>query len=230
MIGTTTPVFGANSIFLGMSTDPALLNHYAEQHSSAEPALLAKLRQATHQKVLQPRMLSGVLQGRLLALLARMHQPKNILEVGTFTGYATLCLAEGLQPGGTLYTLDKNEELFDFQRAFFDQSPYGAQIVQQVGDALELIPQLPGTFDLVFLDADKKNYPRYLELVLPKMPRGGLLISDNVLWSGKVLAPEEHKDLDTQALLAYNQTLANDPRLETVLLPVRDGLSVSRLR
>ncbi|MGA0430805.1 MAG: O-methyltransferase [Flavobacteriaceae bacterium] len=213
-----------------MQLNAQTLADYAEKHSGDEPPLLVQLRRATHQKILQPRMLSGALQGRLLALLAQLKQPKSILEVGTFTGYATLCLAEGLAADGSLDTIDKNEELSDFQRFYFDQSPFGKQIVQHLGDALEIIPKLAGPFDLVFLDADKKNYLNYLELLLPKMNSGALLITDNVLWSGKVLSKPDPKDLDTIVLAQYNQRIASDPRLETVMLPFRDGISVSRLR
>jgi caffeoyl-CoA O-methyltransferase len=213
-----------------MQLNVQALVDYAEKHSGDEPPLLEQLRRATHQKILQPRMLSGALQGRLLALLAQLKQPKSILEVGTFTGYATLCLAEGLAADGSLHTIDKNEELSDFQHFYFDQSPFGKQIVQHLGDALEIIPKLAGPFDLVFLDADKKNYLNYLELLLPKMNSGALLITDNVLWSGKVLSKPDPKDLDTIVLAQYNQKIASDPRLETVMLPFRDGISVSRLR
>ena len=213
-----------------MQLNAQTLVDYAEKHSGDEPPLLEQLRRVTHQKILQPRMLSGALQGRLLALLAQLKQPKSILEVGTFTGYATLCLAEGLAADGSLHTIDKNEELSDFHRFYFDQSPFGKQIVQHLGDALEIIPKLAGPFDLVFLDADKKNYLNYLELLLPKMNSGALLITDNVLWSGKVLSKPDPKDLDTIVLAQYNQKIASDPRLETVMLPFRDGISVSRLR
>ncbi|MEL0225428.1 MAG: O-methyltransferase [Flavobacteriaceae bacterium] len=204
------------------------LYDYVVAHSQEEPPLLADLSRQTHLKVLQPRMLSGPLQGRILSVLAKLLQPKKILEVGTFTGYATLCLAEGLDSDGQIDTLDKNEELVDFQRSFFDRSPWGKQIHQYCGDAIEIIPTLEGEYDLVFLDADKKNYLNYLELILPKIKKGGLLLSDNVLWSGKVLEETQKNDRDTAVLKEFNQKLAQHSQLETVLLPLRDGLTLSR--
>lgn len=204
------------------------LYDYVVAHSQEEPPLLADLSRQTHLKVLQPRMLSGPLQGRLLSILAKLLQPKKILEVGTFTGYATLCLAEGLDSDGQIDTLDKNEELVDFQRSFFNRSPWGKQIHQYCGDAIEIIPTLEGEYDLVFLDADKKNYLNYLELLLPKIKKGGLLLSDNVLWSGKVLEETKKNDRDTSVLKEFNQKLAQHSQLETVLLPLRDGLTLSR--
>ena len=203
------------------------LYDYVVEHSQEEPALLADLSRQTHLKVLQPRMLSGPLQGRFLSVLAKLLQPKKILEVGTFTGYATLCLAEGLDSDGQIDTLDKNEELVDFQRSFFDRSPWGKQIHQYCGDAIEIIPTLEGEYDLVFLDADK-NYLIYLELLLPKIKKGGLLLSDNVLWSGKVLEETQKNDRETAVLKEFNQKLAQHSQLETVLLPLRDGLTLSR--
>ena len=204
------------------------LYDYVVAHSQEEPPLLADLTRQTHLKVLQPRMLSGPLQGRFLSVLTKLLQPKKILEVGTFTGYATLCLAEGLPKDGLIDTLDKNEELVDFQRSFFDRSPWGKQIHQYCGDAIEIIPTLEGEYDLVFLDADKKNYLNYLELLLPKIKPGGLLLSDNVLWSGKVLEETQKNDRDTAVLKEFNQKLATHPNFETVLLPLRDGLTLSR--
>jgi predicted O-methyltransferase YrrM len=204
------------------------LYDYVVAHSQEEPPLLADLTRQTHLKVLQPRMLSGPLQGRFLSVLTKLLQPKKILEVGTFTGYATLCLAEGLPKDGLIDTLDKNEELVDFQRSFFDRSPWGKQIHQHCGDAIEIIPTLEGEYDLVFLDADKKNYLNYLELLFPKIKPGGLLLSDNVLWSGKVLEETQKNDRDTAVLKEFNQKLATHPNFETVLLPLRDGLTLSR--
>lgn len=204
------------------------LYDYIVAHSQEEPPLLADLSRQTHLKILQPRMLSGPLQGRFLSVLAKLLQPKKVLEVGTFTGYATLCLAEGLAKDGQIDTLDKNEELVDFQRSFFDRSPWGKQIHQHCGNAIDIIPTLDGEYDLVFLDADKKNYLNYLELLLPKIKTGGLLLSDNVLWSGKVLEATQKNDQDTQVLKAFNQKLAAHTALETVLLPLRDGLTLSR--
>lgn len=204
------------------------LYDYVVAHSQEEPPLLADLSRLTHLKILQPRMLSGPLQGRFLSVLAKLLQPKKVLEVGTFTGYATLCLAEGLAKDGQIDTLDKNEELVDFQRSFFDRSPWGKQIHQHCGDALKIIPNLKEEYDLVFLDADKKNYLNYLDLLLPKIKSGGLLLSDNVLWSGKVLEETQKNDRDTKVLKEFNQVLANHPAFETVLLPLRDGLTLSR--
>ena len=203
---------------------------YATEHSDKEPQLLSQLRRETHQKVLQPRMLSGPLQGRLLGLLAQMTVPKRILEVGTFTGYTTLCLAEGLPPEGVIDTIDCNEEIVAFQNSFFEKSPYRKQIHQHLGDAKVLIPQLEQQYDLVFLDADKRYYPEYFEMILPKLNTNGLLIADNVLWSGKVLDKIDAHDADTKALHQFNQMMAEDKRLTTVFLPLRDGLSIGRKR
>lgn len=205
------------------------LEIYTENHSQPEPALLAELNRETHQKILQPRMLSGHLQGRVLSMLSKIIRPENILEIGTYTGYATLCLAEGLRGNGTIDTLDNNEELFDFQRKYFDRSHWAKQIFQHLGNALEVIPNLNKKYDLAFIDADKENYAKYFELILPMMTKGGIILSDNVLWSGKILEPVKPSDKSTIALLAYNELLRNDARVETVLLPIRDGLTVSRV-
>ena len=201
------------------------LERYAEQHSQQEPPLLAALVRETHLRVLQPRMLSGHLQGRLLSVLSKLLAPSYIVEIGTFTGYATLCLAEGLAPLGRLHTIEANEEYEDIQNKYFGQSPYREQIVQHFAPALEDLPTLPDA-----IDADKKNYLNYLEAVLPKMRVGGVILSDNVLWSGKVVEPVKDNDKHTQVLMAYNERLATDPRLETVLLPIRDGLTLSRVK
>lgn len=206
------------------------LENYATEHSENEPILLQELSRRTHLKVLQPRMLSGHLQGRLLSLLSKLICPKSILEIGTYTGYATLCLAEGLYPKGILHTIDIKEELTDLQREFFDRSGYGSQIVQHLGKAADIIPTLNTTFDLVFIDADKQNYAHYFDLVIKKMNRGGIILSDNVLWSGKVVEEVKHNDKHTQALMAYNQKIKDDPRVETVLLPIRDGITLSRVK
>ena len=204
------------------------LDDYAVAHSAQEPELLKQLTRETYQKILQPRMLSGHYQGRILSMIAKLANPKTILEIGTYTGYSALCLAEGLQKNGTLHTIDVNEELVDFQRKYFDASPYAVNIRQHLGPAIEIIPQLVGQFDLVFIDADKPNYPAYFDLIIDRLNPGGLLISDNVLWSGKVIEPVDPKDISTQALLRYNALLATDERLETVLLTIRDGLTISR--
>ncbi|WP_315541958.1 O-methyltransferase [Capnocytophaga leadbetteri] len=206
------------------------LENYAAQHTEDEPLLLQELNERTHLNVLQPRMISGHFQGRFLSLLSKMVQPRTILEIGTYTGYATLCLAEGLHPEGVLHTIDIKEELTDLQREFFDRSGYGSQIVQHLGKAADIIPSLDTIFDLVFIDADKQNYAHYFDLVIEKMNRGGIILSDNVLWSGKVVEEVKHNDKHTQALMAYNQKIKDDPRVETVLLPIRDGITLSRVR
>ena len=205
------------------------LEDYIEQHSEKEPPLLAALNKETYQKILLPRMLSGHFQGRVLSMLAKLVRPLNILEIGTFTGYSALCLCEGIQENGILHTIDIKEELVDFQRKHFDKSPWGTQIIQHLGAAVDIIPTLKMKFDLVFIDADKENYINYFNIILPKMNRGGIILSDNVLWSGKVLEPLHPKDVSTKILLEYNALLKNDPRIETVLLPIRDGLTVSRV-
>lgn len=205
------------------------LEDYTAQHSENEPELLAQLNRETHQKILQPRMLSGHLQGRVLSMLSKLIHPESILEIGTYTGYATLCLAEGLKQNGTLDTIDNNEELYDFQRKYFDKSEWATQIKQHLGNALDIIPTLNKKFDLVFIDADKENYINYYEMIVPLMNRGGVIISDNVLWSGKVLEELKPNDKSTKVLLEYNRLLKEDPRVETVLLPIRDGLTVSRV-
>ena len=202
---------------------------YATRHSNDEPDILKELTRETYQKILLPRMLSGSLQGRFLSVLSKIIRPKKILEIGTYTGYATLCLSEGLSHDGQIDTLDKNEELVDFQRKYFDRSGFGGQIKQHLGNAIDIIPKLASGYDLVFIDADKNNYINYLELVLPKMNSGGVIISDNVLWSGKVIKEAEVNDKDTQVLQEYNKLLANDPRVESVFLPLRDGLTISHV-
>ncbi len=205
------------------------LEDYIEQHSEKEPELLAALNKETYQKILLPRMLSGHFQGRVLSMLSKLIRPVNILEIGTFTGYAALCLCEGMQQNGQLHTIDIKEELVDFQRKYFDKSPWGNQITQHLGEAIAIIPTLEIKFDLVFIDADKENYLNYFELILSKMNKGGIILSDNVLWSGKVLEPLQKNDNSTKVLLEYNKVLKEDPRIETVLLPIRDGLTVSRV-
>ena len=205
------------------------LEDYVSHHSQKEPVLLEALNRETHQKILQPRMLSGHFQGRVLSMLSKLVRPLNILEIGTYTGYATLCLCEGLQENGTVDTIDINEELVDFQKKYFDLSDWKNQIFQHLGDATAIIPDLDKKYDLVFVDADKDNYLNYFEIILPKMNKGGIILSDNVLWSGKVLEKPDPKDLSTNVLLEYNKKLNEDPRVETVLLPIRDGLTVSRV-
>ncbi len=208
---------------------PEKLDDYVVNHSEKEPELLQKLTRETYQKILQPRMLSGHYQGRILSMLSKIINPKNILEIGTYTGYSALCLAEGMQKDGELHTIDINEELESFQRKYFDLSAYGKQIFQHVGDAAEIIPNLDIKFDLVFIDADKPNYPTYFDLIINKMNVGGVILSDNVLWSGKVIQKIDEDDFSTKALLEYNKLLVTDKRIETVLLPIRDGLTISRV-
>ncbi len=205
------------------------LEEYVAEHSQAEPELLIKLFKETHQKILQPRMLSGHFQGRVLSILSKIIHPKHILEIGTYTGYAALCLAEGLQKEGTLDTIDIKEELVSIQQKYFDLSPWKNQITAHLGDALTIIPTLHKKYDLVFIDADKENYINYFNMVVPLMNKGGIILSDNVLWSGKVLEALNPKDQSTKILLEYNQMVNNDPRVETVLLPIRDGLTVTRV-
>lgn len=204
------------------------LDHYLEAHSSAPAPLLDQLERETFQKVLQPIMLSGAYQGKFLSIISKLLRPRSILEIGTYTGYATLCLLEGLAEDGTLHTIDINEELEWIQKKYFYKSGKGDQIVQHIGHALDLIPKLNTTFDLVFIDADKPNYPKYLELIIGKLNKGGVLLSDNVLWHGKVLNPDEHTDDSTKALTEFNELVKNHKDLESVMLPVRDGITLSR--
>jgi len=207
---------------------PEKLDDYVIKHSEDEPELLQQLTRETYQKILQPRMLSGHYQGRILSMISKLINPKCILEIGTYSGYSALCLAEGLQSNGELHTIDINEELVGFQRTYFDKSGFGNQIHQHLGDALEIIPKLNKTFDLVFIDADKPNYINYFHAIINKLNSGGIILSDNVLWSGKVIEKVNPDDVSTKVLLEYNTLLKNDNRVETVLLPVRDGLTISR--
>ena len=203
------------------------IDEYCGEHTSPENELLSKLNRETHAKVLQARMLSGHLQGRFLAILSQMIQPNNILEIGTYTGYSALCLAEGLTENGKLITLDVNEELETFVRNFFQESPLNDKIDFRIGNAIKIIPTLTETFDLVFIDADKLNYANYYDLVFDKVRKGGFIISDNVLWSGKV-ADKSKKDKDTLSIRAFNKKIHDDNRVENILLPIRDGLIVVR--
>ena len=208
---------------------PEDIDNYIVRHSDDEPELLQQLNRETYQKILQPRMLSGHYQGRILSMISKLVNPKNILEIGTYTGYSALCLAEGIQGSGALHTIDVNEELLGFQRKYFDKSEYGTQIHQHLGNALDIIPTLDKKFDLVFIDADKENYTNYFHAIIDKINIGGIILSDNVLWSGKVLDTEFKKeDTSTPAIIEYNKLLKEDSRVETVILPIRDGLSISR--
>lgn len=206
------------------------LENYVALHSEDEPGLLAELNRETHQKILKPRMLSGHFQGRVLSMISKLVNPKNILEIGTYTGYATLCLAEGIPADGSIDTIDNNEELVDFQKKYFDKSAYSKQIHAHLGNALDIITTLDKKYDLVFIDADKENYINYFNLILPKMNSGGVILSDNVLWSGKVLEEVKKNDVSTKVLLEYNKLLKENDRIETVLLPIRDGLTLSRVK
>lgn len=209
---------------------PPDLEEYVARNSQAEPPLLTALTRETHLKVIQPRMIMGHVQGRVLSMLSKIRAPQYILEVGTYTGYSAICLAEGLSKGGVLHTIEVNEELHALQRKYFDQSGYGHQMVQHTGDALDIIPTLEVCFDLVFIDAQKVTYEAYFEAALKKTKPGSVILSDNVLWSGKVVDAAAASDTATAALRAYNEKLKSDPRVETVILPIRDGLTLSRVR
>jgi len=209
---------------------PEKLDDYVVAHSQKEPELLQQLSRETWQKVLAPRMLSGHFQGRVLSMVSKLINPKNVLEIGTYTGYSALCLVEGIQPKGQLHTIDTNEELYDLQRKYFDKSGFGNQIIQHTGNALNITPTIDKTFDLVFIDADKQNYPNYLEIILPKLKSGSVILSDNVLWTGKVIEKLQKGDKDTEALLKYNKMINEHSQLETVLLPIRDGLTLTRVK
>jgi caffeoyl-CoA O-methyltransferase len=200
------------------------LSAYCETHSEKESELLQELNRQTHLKVNQPRMLSGHLQGRFLSFLAAISKPKNILEIGTYTGYSALCLAEGLPENGKLTSIDNNEETHKFAQSFIDKSPYKHKIRLLKGNAMELIPDLKEKWDLVFIDADKVNYAHYFDLIIDKVEKGGLILADNVLWSGKIL--DEIKDKDTEAIHQFNLKIAADKRVKSMILPVRDGISV----
>ena len=205
------------------------LENYIANSSEVEPEVLKELTKETHLKVIQPRMITGHFQGRVLSMLSKIIAPKKILEIGTYTGYSAICLAEGLPNNGELHTIDINEELTNIQRSYFNKSGYGKQIIQHLGNALDIIPQLDITFDLIFIDAEKKQYNNYFEAVIKKCRPGSVILSDNVLWSGKVVEPLKQSDKTTKELLEYNEKLKTDPRVETVLLPIRDGLTLSRV-
>lgn len=203
------------------------LADYANAHSTVASSLLQRIERETHLEVLQPRMLSGPFQGRLLSLISKLVQPKRILEIGTYTGYSALCLAEGLTKEGKLITLDVNEELHKRVQGYFNASDYSEHIDYRIGDALDLIPALNETWDLVFIDADKKNYLNYYDLVVDRVRSGGLILADNVLWSGKVI-DEKAQDKETVLLRQYNERINHDERVENILLPIRDGIMVAR--
>lgn len=204
------------------------LDEYIEVHSEAEPAYLAKVNRATHVRLINPRMLSGHLQGRLLAMFCQMITPLRILELGTYSGYSALCMAETLPENGILHTIEADDELEDFIRENIDGASYGHKIKLHIGAALDIIPQIDETFDLVFIDADKREYREYFETVLPKVRTGGFILADNTLWDGKVLASVKANDHQTIAIMEFNDFIAKDTRIEKVLLPFRDGLTIMR--
>lgn len=202
---------------------PDIIQAYAEQHTDPEPALLAELNRETYLKVLYPRMLSGHLQGRFLAMMSKVTRPQRILEIGSYTGYSGLCLAEGLQENGVLTTIEIDPELEDMIRDYFDKAGQSHLLDLRIGNAVDIIPTLEGPFDLVFIDADKYNYTHYFEMVLPKMRQGGVILADNVLWSGQVTDPNV-QDKETQGLREFANFVSSDPRVERILLPIRDGI------
>ncbi|HEY0656803.1 MAG TPA: O-methyltransferase [Chryseosolibacter sp.] len=199
---------------------------YSERHTTPESDLLKRLNRHTHAQVMMPRMLSGHLQGRILSMFSHMLKPKRILEIGTYTGYSAICLAEGLSPDGKLITIDINEELEDTVRKYFSESDVGSKIDYRIGNAITIIPGLNEKFDMVFIDADKENYSRYFDLVIDNVNLNGIILADNVLWSGKVL--DAKPDKDTRAIVDFNRKVSEDPRVESVLLPVRDGIMMLR--
>ena len=205
------------------------LTEYISENSNTEPEILAKLNEETYQKVLQPRMLSGHIQGRFLSMISKMKSPSCILEIGTYTGYGTLCLAEGLSDGGKIFTIDRNEELLKIQNKYFEMSGKRDKIIQLTGNAKDILENLDESYDIVFIDADKENYIEYFNLVSERLNNNGIIISDNVLWSGKVLNSPSKNDEETNILIEFNKTLNEDKRFETIILPLRDGLSISRL-
>jgi len=207
---------------------PKEIDEYAGKYTAEENKTLSDLNRETHIKVLIPRMLSGHIQGRILSMFSHMIRPKNILEIGTYTGYSAICFAEGMQPDGKLITIDINHELETMANSYFKKSGFENQIEMKIGNAMDIVPSLRMNFDLVFIDADKHNYSNYFDLVIDKVNKGGFIIADNVLWSGKVTTDEVNTDKDTKALDEYNKKIHEDPRVENVLMPVRDGLMVAR--
>ncbi len=202
------------------------IEDYIRKNSSKEPEILKDLNKETYLKVLNPRMLSGHIQGRFLSIITKLIKPKKILEIGTYTGYSAICMAEGLIENGIIHTIDINEELVSIQNKYFAKSKCNNSIIQHVGDARNIIKSINEKFDLVFLDADKENYIEYYELVIEKVRKGGLIIADNVLWTGKVVEPEKDDDELTQCLIDFNKMINEDDRVENIILPLRDGLNV----
>jgi len=201
--------------------------NYIDNHSSNESAILYELRRETELKCLNSIMLSGKIQGNFLAIISKLIKPTNVLEIGTYTGYSTLCIAEGLNPKGMIHTIDKNEELLEIQNKYFEKSGFKNQIKQYTGNALEIIPKLNIDFDMIFLDADKENYIKYLELISLILKPGGVLLSDNVLWHGKILESSKNKDSTTKLIDNFNKKIIKDKNFKTVMLPIRDGISLS---
>lgn len=201
--------------------------NYIDNHSSNESDILYELRRETELKCLNPIMLSGRIQGNFLAIISKLIKPLNVLEVGTYTGYSTLCIAEGLKPGGMIHTIDKNEELLEIQNKYFEKSGLKNQIRQYTGNALTIIPKLKIEFDLIFLDADKENYVKYLELISPILKPGGVLLTDNVLWHGKILESSKNQDRITRLIDSFNKKILENKSLKTVMLPLRDGISLT---
>jgi len=200
---------------------------YSEKYSQQEPEILQELNRETHLKILNPRMLSGFFQGRLLSIISKLVKPKKVLEIGTYTGYSAICIAEGMNKNGIIHTIDKNEELNTIQKKYFKKSGLENNIIQYNGCALDIIPKIEEKFDLIFIDADKENYINYFNLVINKLNNNGVILADNVLWSGKVINSEDH-DLTTNVLREFNKNVNNDNRVETILLPIRDGISIIR--
>ena len=204
------------------------LADYLNKNSEKEPEILSQLSKETHQKILQPRMLSGHIQGRFLSFISKIKSPDKILEIGTYTGYSTICLAEGLSKNGRIDTIDKNEELIKIQNKYFKKSGFRNKIVQHTGNALDILKSLNEKYDIVFIDADKENYINYFNQVSNKLSKNGIIISDNVLWSGKVLDSKQ-KDEETSTLVEFNKIVNHDKRFKNIILPIRDGISISRL-
>lgn len=204
------------------------LDDYVCNHTSDEPELLYELNRETNLNILYPRMLSGHFQGRFLSMISKMIRPKNVLEIGTYTGYSSLCILEGLAENGKITTIDCNEELEDIVRDYIEKAKAIEKIEYLIGDAMQIIPSLKEEYDLIFIDADKENYVNYYHLVFDKLKAGGFIITDNVLWSGKVIKELKPDDLDTKIIIEFNDLMKNDPRVETILLPIRDGLMITR--
>lgn len=202
--------------------------NYSLSKSSKEPKILNDLNRETHLKILNPRMLSGHYQGRILSLVSKIIKPKTVLEIGTYTGYSTICLSEGLDKNGNIHTIDHNEELLVIQNKYFKKAGISEKVKQYTGDAIKIIKKLNLDFDLVFIDADKENYPLYFDSIIEKVKPGGVIIADNILWSGKILEKVEEEDYATKSIIEFNDKVNNDDRVETIILPIRDGLSLIR--